>query len=140
MYKTTQQQKATAEREREEGFRKPEQKTKEEVLQRQKGSSEEKKGGLYKRFFSFFAKATEHEIPQTSTGFTKTADRGRWRRRRGARERGTSDSAPSVSRFKTRPSPLPHTRESTEKTKDKNSYSSSVYTAYSQHTQREKSP
>lgn len=33
------------------------------------------KGGLYKVFFSFFAKATEHEIPRTSTGFTKTADR-----------------------------------------------------------------
>lgn len=99
-------------------------------------------------FLLFFAKATEHEIPQTSTGFTKTADRGREGRRRGAKGRAEplffgisvvqkgSTPLPNMPR----PLPLPHTRESTEKTKDKNSYSSSVYTAYSQHTQREKSP
>ncbi len=78
MYKTTQQQKAIAEREREKDLKKP---NKKEVLQRQKGSSEKKVDST--KFFLFFAKATEHEIPQTSTGFTKTADRGRQRKRQG---------------------------------------------------------
>lgn len=78
MYKTTQQQKAIAEREGERRIRKPNKKKQ----TKKKGFYKDKKEAAKKKVdstnvFLFLAKATEHEIPQTSTGFTKTADRGR---------------------------------------------------------------
>lgn len=103
MIKTTPQQKATAERKREK---------KKKLLQGQKGSSEKmvdsKKNGR------FFAKATKHEIPQTSTGSLRLQIAGGQGR---DGRRGENGYRPSSAPFPFNPAPTLERAQRRQRTK-----------------------